>query len=93
LNRFNNPTWHNSNKHINLQHILSIINQLDLLYFDKKDIYDDFNEFKDLDGNQLNKLLIKRLEKVEANFVDARIFIFIDSIDQLNSNDLNLNWF
>ena len=73
--------------------LISIINQLDLLYFDKKDIDDDLNEFRDLDGNQLNKLLIKRLEIIEKKFVDARIFIFIDAIDQLNTKDLNLNWF
>ena len=63
------------------------------MYLDKKAANDDLNEFKDMDGIQLNKLLINRLEIIESNFADARIFIFIDSIDQLNSKDLNLNWF
>ena len=48
---------------------------------------------KYLDGNQLSKLLIACLEKIQLEYKNARIIIFLDSIDQLNSKDLNLNWF
>jgi len=66
--------------------LFSIINQLDLIYFEGSNID------KNLDGRNMNINLKKKLQKIQKDFVDERIIIFLDSIDQLNPNDFNLEW-
>ena len=67
----------------------SIISQLDYLYF-KENLLQDF---KDFDSIQLNKMLFERLKKIAKKYSDQKILIFLDSFDQLNKLDHNLNWF
>ena len=66
--------------------LFSIINQLDLIYFQGSNID------KNLDGRNMNINLKEKLQKIQKDFVDERIIIFLDSIDQLNPNDFNLEW-
>ena len=46
-----------------------------------------------MDSIQLNKLLFERLKKIESKHPEQKILIFLDSLDQLNKLDFNLNWF
>ena len=67
----------------------SIISQIDYLYF-KKNLN---RNFKNFDSMQLNKLLFDLLRKISKTHPEDKIFIFLDSLDQLNKLDYNLNWF
>ena len=51
------------------------------------------NDYKEFTSVDLNKLLIGRLRIIENRYKGKKILIFIDSLDQLNRLDYDLNWF
>ena len=66
----------------------SIISQINKIFKIKNSLkyYRDYNSF------QMSKVLRTYLNQLQQKYPNEKLFVFLDSIDQLNKNDYNLEW-